>query len=202
MLERLPVGSLTIGPGVVVRGQTGTVGYNPSWGGPSNVAVVNQGTISISNGGFAILAAPYVQNTGFIKADLGTIALAGTNEFTLDLSGTGLINFTVPAGALEKIVSDGKAVGVDNSGTLQARSGQVIISANLASEVVNAVVNLNGVVDADAFAPNGAGGSVLVSAAGDVNVGGQVTARGDGAGAGGQIVTKAGEDDAIGESIE
>src|SRR5439155_7056674 len=136
--------------------------------------------------------------TGFIKADLGTIALAGTNEFTLDLSGTGLINFTVPAGALEKIVSDGKAVGVDNSGTLQARSGQVIISANLASEVVNAVVNLNGVVDADAFAPNGAGGSVLVSAAGDVNVGGQVTARGDGAGAGGQIVTKAGEDDAIG----
>ena len=41
----------------------------------------------VSNGGFAILAAPYVQNTGFIKADLGTIALAGTNKFTLDLSG-------------------------------------------------------------------------------------------------------------------
>ena len=59
---------------------------------------------------------PYVQNTGFIKADLGTIALAGTNQFTLDLSGTGLINFVVPAGAVEQIVSDGKAVGVDNSG--------------------------------------------------------------------------------------
>src|SRR6266404_3508322 len=126
-----------------------------SYSGSGYGSVVNQGEITISNGGFAILAAPYVQNTGFIKADLGTIALAGTNSFTLDLSGTGLINFVVPAGAVEKIVSAGKAVGVDNSGTLQARSGQVIISASVASEVMNAVVNLNGIVDADAFAASG-----------------------------------------------
>src|SRR5690242_15564925 len=168
-----------------------------SYSGTGYGAVINQGSISVSNGGFAILAAPYVQNTGFIKADLGTIALAGTNQFTLDLSGTGLINFVVPAGAVEQIVSDGKAVGVDNSGTLQARSGQVVISANVASEVINAVVNLNGIVDADAFASNGQGGAVLVSAAGDINVGGQVTARGNGAGAGGQIVTRAAGNDAI-----
>ena len=45
--------------------------------------------------------------------------------------------------------------------------------------------------------PNGKGGSVLVTTPGDINVGGQVTARGDGTGAGGQIVTKAGGDDAI-----
>src|SRR4029077_4540802 len=84
-------------------------------------------------------------------------------------------------------------------GTLQARSGQVVISANVTSEVINAVVNLNGIVDADAFAPNGQGGSVLVTAAGDVNVGGHVTAKGSGAGAGGQIVTKAGGADLIGQ---
>src|SRR6266436_1215948 len=169
-----------------------------SYSGSGYGSVVNQGEITISNGGFAILAAPYVQNTGFIKADLGTIALAGTNSFTLDLSGTGLINFVVPAGAVEKIVSAGKAVGVDNSGTLQARSGQVIISASVASEVMNAVVNLNGIVDADAFAANGKGGSVLVTAADNIYIDGQVTARGDGTGAGGKIVTHAGEDDAIG----
>src|SRR5258708_27105830 len=178
-----------------------TVNGNPtqaaSYSGSGYGAVVNQGSISVSNGGFAILAAPYVQNTGFIKADLGTIALAGTNQFTLDLSGAGLINFVVPAGAVEKIVSAGKAVGVDNSGTLQARSGQVIISASVASEVMNAVVNLNGIVDADAFAANGTGGSVLVTAAGDINGGGTVTARGGGTGAGGKIVTHAGEDDRI-----
>ena len=192
-------GTSQVNVGALLATTAMTVNGDPtqaaSYSGTGYGAVINQGSISVSNGGFAILAAPYVQNTGFIKADLGTIALAGTNQFTLDLSGTGLINFVVPAGAVEQIVSDGKAVGVDNSGTLQARSGQVVISANVASEVINAVVNLNGVVDADAFAPNGQGGAVLVSAAGDINVGGQVTARGDGAGAGGSIVTKAvGED--------
>ena len=188
-------GTSQVNVGALLATTAMTVNGDPtqaaSYSGTGYGAVINQGSISVSNGGFAILAAPYVQNTGFIKADLGTIALAGTNQFTLDLSGTGLINFVVPAGAVEQIVSDGKAVGVDNSGTLQARSGQVVISANVASEVINAVVNLNGVVDADAFAPNGQGGAVLVSAAGDINVGGQVTARGDGAGTGGQIVTKA-----------
>ena len=73
--------------------------------------VINQGSIQVSNGGFAILAAPYVENTGFIKADLGTIALAGTNKFTLDLRGDGLINFVVPPEAVEKIKSDGTRVG-------------------------------------------------------------------------------------------
>ena len=69
-----------------------------NFSGSGSAAVINQGSISVSNGGFAILAAPYVQNTGFIKADLGTIALAGTNKFTLDLRGDGLINFVVPPG--------------------------------------------------------------------------------------------------------
>ncbi len=187
------VGALLATTAMTINGDP----HNASFSGSGYGAVINQGSIEVSNGGFAILAAPYVQNTGFIKADLGTIALAGTNSFTLDLRGDGLINFVVPAGTVEQIKADGKAVGVDNSGTLQARSGQVIISANVASQVVNAVVNLNGVVDADAFAPNGTGGSVLVTAQGDINVGGQVTARGEGTGPGGQVVTKAGNADTI-----
>ena len=153
--------------------------------------VINQGSIQVSDGGFAILAAPYVENTGFIKADLGTIALAGTNKFTLDLRGDGLINFVVPPEAVEKIKSDGARVGVNNTGTLQARSGQVLISASVATQVVNAAVNMSGVVDASAFAPNGKGGSVLITSEGDINLSGQVSAAGAGSGAGGQIITKA-----------
>ena len=153
--------------------------------------MINQGSIQVSDGGFAILAAPYVENTGFIKADLGTIALAGTNKFTLDLRGDGLINFVVPPEAVEKIKSDGARVGVNNTGTLQARSGQVLISASVATQVVNAAVNMSGVVDASAFAPNGKGGSVLITSEGDINLSGQVNAAGAGSGAGGQIITKA-----------
>ena len=163
----------------------------------SGGAVINQGSITVSNGGFAILAAPYVQNTGFIKADLGTVALAGTNSFTLDLRGDGLINFVVPPGTAAQIAADGQKVGVDNSGTLQARSGQVIISANVATQVVNAVVNMTGVVDADSIAADAAGGSVLVTSTGDINLGGTITAQGNGTGAGGSIVTKAGGVDNI-----
>jgi hypothetical protein len=57
---------------------------------------------------------------------------------------------------------------------------------------VNAVVNMTGVVDADALSGNGAGGSVLVTSTGDINLGGTITAQGNGTGAGGSIVTKAG----------
>src|SRR6185295_9826171 len=61
--------ALTIGPGVVVRGQTGSVGYNPSWGGPSNVAVINQGTIQadVASGTIA------VNGTGWSNAGTGTL---------------------------------------------------------------------------------------------------------------------------------
>ena len=162
----------------------GDPSQNASFSGSGSGQVINRGRIEVSNGGFAILAAPYVENTGFIKADLGTVALAGTNRFTLDLRGDGLINFVVPADAVEKIKADGAKAGVNNSGTLQARSGQVLISASVATQVVNAAVNLSGVVDASAFAADGKGGSVLVTSAGDIDLGGAVTAAGQGTAAG------------------
>ena len=61
----------------------------------------------------------------------------------------------------------------------------------MATQVVNAAVNMSGVVDASAFAPNGKGGSVLITSEGDINLTGQVNAAGAGSGAGGQIITKA-----------
>jgi len=48
----------------------------------------------------------------------------------------------------------------------------VLISASVATQVVDAAVNMSGVVDAGAYAANGQGGSVLVTSAGDINVGG------------------------------
>src|SRR6516162_5425847 len=182
------VGALLATTAMTVDGDP-TQSLDFSGSGPGQV--INHGSIHVSEGGFAILAAPYVENTGFIKADLGTIALAGTNRFTLDLRGDGLINFVVPPDAVQKILLDGNRVGVNNSGKLQARSGQVLISASVATEVVNAAVNMTGIVDASAYAPNGAGGSVLVTSAGDINIKGQINVAGAGSGAGGQIITKA-----------
>ena len=62
-----------------------TISGNPS------ASIVNQGTITADKGGFAALVAPGVRNDGVIVANLGTVALASGNAFTLDLYGDSLI---------------------------------------------------------------------------------------------------------------
>lgn len=60
-------------------------------------AVVNQGEISVSEGGFVMLAAPLVSNEGLILAQSGQIALAAGTETTLSFDPQGLMHFTMPA---------------------------------------------------------------------------------------------------------
>jgi len=162
-----------------------------SFSGDGYGRVVNQGNIKVSDGGFAILAAPYVSNAGVIEANLGEVRLVSANAYTLDLRGDGLITFTVDADTLDEIAAEGDALGVDNTGVLRARSGLVAITAATASKIVNAVVNLDGVVDANAFAAGKDGGTVLVASTGDLNITGEVRADGGIDGNGGQVITKA-----------
>ena len=71
--------TLTVGPGVTVRGSTGGVGYNPNLGGVSSVAVVNQGTISADlAGGITVSGTTWV-NQGTIQSKAGgTFNLQGS----------------------------------------------------------------------------------------------------------------------------
>ena len=150
-------------------------------------SIINEGNITVSDGGFAVLAAPYVKNSGFIKADLGQVELASTNDFTInvDLRGDDLITFSAP---LEIIEGETGKLGVDSNGTLQSKSGHVYLTARIISNIVEGVVNLSGVVDADQFvsAPNGSlemvasaarlrrypGGTIKVASIGDINIDG------------------------------
>ena len=65
--------TLTIGSGMTVEGQNGTIGYSSAWGGPQNVSVVNQGVISadVSGGTIVVDAEPF-DNNGTLAATLGT----------------------------------------------------------------------------------------------------------------------------------
>jgi filamentous hemagglutinin family protein len=156
-----------------------------SFSGTGYGSIINNGNITVSDGGFAVLAAPYVENNGFIKADLGQVELASTSDFTIevDLRGDGLITFNTPGEVLDDETSP---LGATSSGTLQAKSGNVYVSANMASEIVAGVVNLSGVVDADQFVstPEGLelvasaalpgaypGGTIKVESTGDINIG-------------------------------
>src|SRR6185312_11139353 len=57
--------------------------------------VVNQGSIKVTNGGAAVLAAPGVANQGFIEATLGSVTLGGGNAFTVDFQGDKLLSFAI-----------------------------------------------------------------------------------------------------------
>ena len=72
--------TLTVGPSMTVRGQSGRVGSEAGQcvGGPRNVGVVNQGTISADVGGGTIyIGAETFTNQGLVDASNGTISLSG-----------------------------------------------------------------------------------------------------------------------------
>ncbi|MDA0780898.1 MAG: filamentous hemagglutinin N-terminal domain-containing protein [Rickettsiales bacterium] len=150
-----------------------------------DAAVINEGRIIASDGGFAVLAAPEVVNRGYIQADLGKVALIGAvAATTIDFRGDGLITYALSDEAfLDK-------ASVTNEGTLRSRSGLIHIEASAASDVIESVVNLDGVIDADSFGEGKDGGTVLISSTGDINLN-DVTISADGGvnGNGGSVDT-------------
>jgi len=117
--------------------------------GQPGASIVNQGTISVRDSGFAALVAPSVRNNGIIAAKLGKVALASGDSFKLDVYGDDLIAFTTP----EKIVDtlhtvNGAPVGVENKGQIKAEGGTVLLTAKQLDGVVSSVVSNSGVVSA------------------------------------------------------
>lgn len=101
--------------------------------------------------------------SGVITANLRQIQYRSARAHALDLRGDGLITFAVDASGMANIAGDGEKLGIDNSAALHARSGQVMLTAATVSKAVNSVINLGGVIDADAFAASESGGMVLVA---------------------------------------
>ena len=134
--------------------------------GQAGAAIINAGSISVRDSGFAALVAPQVRNDGIIAAKLGKVALASTESFTLDLYGDDLIAFTTPEQVVDTLhTTDGVLLGVDNAGTLKAEGGTVLLTTRQLDGVVSSVVNNSG----------------LVSAASAELAGGKIVFRGEGA---------------------
>jgi len=121
--------SLTIGPGVTVRGHSGAIGHSTCWGGPLNVAVINQGTVTADvSGGTISFNGQTVVNQGTIA----TAAAGGTIVFNTDLE-------LEPSSVLS-VALGGPQAGLGY--------GQVNVSGNLAFDGMFKVALTNG------FAPN------------------------------------------------
>ena len=143
--------------------------------------VENRGSITVADHGLAVLAGPRVANSGTINARLGRVALQGAEAFTLDLAGDGLLSLDVTQQVRSS--PDGAAL-VTNSGTINARGGSVQLSASAISGVVETLVNNTGRIAV------GSGQAMLRAEGGGVQAGGSITARSR-AGQGGSISVSA-----------
>lgn len=107
--------------------------------GQAGAAVVNEGTIRVADGGYAVLAAPEVRNSGVVEARMGRVVLAGAERFTLDLAGDGLLRFEIPAELAGRVLNDGTITGA-----------QVLMTVRAARNGLAGVINAGGLVEATA----------------------------------------------------
>jgi len=134
--------------------------------GRPDASIVNLGTITANNNGFAALVAPGVRNSGTIVANVGKVGLASGNGFTLDFYGDKLITLNVGdsvAGAV-KDAATGQTLDalVKNTGTLKADGGTVELTTAAARQVVNAVINNTGIIEANTVGERG--GTIVLGA--------------------------------------
>ena len=103
-------------------------------------AVVNQGSLRASAGGYLALMGQHVDNQGDLTVDAGAVVLASGRAATVSISGNGLIS---------AVVTPGDAGSVGHSGRIQADGGTVTLSARSAEAIAASLVNNSGIVRAN-----------------------------------------------------
>ena len=134
-------GTLTIGPGITVRGQSGYVGYSPEIGGSPTVD--NQGTIQADvSGGTITVNGTGDQNTGTLKAlDGGTLSLQGSNW---DDSGVNYADATSAFSIGASFSNDGNTLALTGPGAFTC--GGTIQGGTL-SVAAGTTLDLDGTLD-------------------------------------------------------
>lgn len=147
---------------------------------PSGASIINEGKITVKDSGIAVLVSPTVVNDGVISANLGTVALASGDRFTLDLYGDNLIAFDAGKAMTNEILS--------NSGAIQANGGQVMLTAQAADALVSNTINMTGIIEAQSVSTKN--GKVILQGYDNstVNVSGKIDVSGKKTGERGGLV--------------
>ena len=132
--------------------------------------IVNNGTVTVAQAGLAGFVSPFVSNSGVINARMGSVVMAGGETVTMDMYGDGLVEV-----AVDGELADGY---IENKGTINAQGGRVIVTAAVAKDAVEEVINMDGVVDVSSVSVKG--GKIILSGGnkGTVRVGGKLDASG------------------------
>lgn len=120
-----------------------------------NSEVVNYGLINAADSGLVAFVAPTVRNHGIINANMGRVELAAGNEVaTVDLYGDGLIELAY--------TDKNDALTSENKGTISAVGGKISMTAAAAKDVVDSVVNMKGIAQANSVSV--VNGQIILSA--------------------------------------
>lgn len=140
-----------------------TAGNNP------NAQVINNGNITVADGGLIALVAPSVTNNGVLTARLGKVSLAAGEAFTLDLYGDQLVKLAVDGDLTESKVTQ--------NGTINATAGVVALTASQAADALNNIVNMEGHIHANSLSTQN-GRIILGTTEGYARVNGTLSAQG------------------------
>ncbi|HPS20816.1 MAG TPA: filamentous hemagglutinin N-terminal domain-containing protein, partial [Candidatus Omnitrophota bacterium] len=139
--------------------------------------LVNEGKLTVKEGGFGVLIAAGVDNKGMVVATMGKIMIGGGDGITLHMAGNQLISLAVDMKTAETILdSEGNPITeqVSNNGTLEG--SQVILDAESLPGVFEKAINLKGIVKATHIEADADSGSVTIVADEDVEINGDVEA--------------------------
>lgn len=145
-----------------------------------NAAITNQGLLQANKGGFIVVLAPQITNSGVIVADAGMAALGAGRQVTLNLTGDGLIKMSVDTAAI--------TARIENQNRVQANGGQILLQARAVKDLAHETINHSGIIEADTM--DGLRGRVLMDAGqtGTMAVSGRISAIGQNSGqAGGDV---------------
>ncbi|MFC5581149.1 YDG domain-containing protein [Rhodanobacter terrae] len=162
---------------------SGTPGTgNVHFAGNGRGSVVNLGSITVTPGGYAALLGNSVSNQGVIRAQLGTVALAGGTAMTLTFADNHLMRLVVDANTVRSLV--------ENRQLIVADGGNVLMTAGARNSLIDSAVNNTGTVQAQTVAEHNGTITLLGGMdAGTVNVGGRLDASAPNGGDGGFIET-------------
>lgn len=105
----------------------------------SDAKVINQGVIRTGDGGYLILLAEQIENSGSLIANQGSVVLGSAQSAVLDMFGDGLVKVNLSGDALNAVIAQ--------TGNIQANGGQV----QIATSARNAAINVSGVVQANSL---------------------------------------------------
>ncbi len=143
--------------------------------GNPDASIVNKGSITAAQGGLVALVAPNVRNDGVIQANMGTVALASAQTASIDMYGDNLYSFALDQ-ETTKAAQDSNAA-IENNGIVSVGEGKVLLTAKVAKNVVDNVINNTGIIEASSAHMEG-GTIVLDGGDGNVKVSGKINASG------------------------